>query len=98
MNVCEKCNGFTQLETHLDSSSYVYIDVHRCINCGQRKYPNFNPVLIEVTNICRGCGKTYTVTKLGKGRSKFCTRECNYIYYKNNGGVKDEINIRRSRI
>ena len=90
---CEKCNGFMQPEKHLDSS-YGYIDVHRCINCGQHKYPDFKPTPMEVINACKGCGKSYTVTKLGRGKSRFCTRECNYIYYKNLGRIKYEVNHR----
>lgn len=89
MNNCEKCNGFIQLEKHLDSS-YNYINVYRCINCGSHKYPNFKPIPLILDGICKGCRKPYSIIKLGRGRSKFCTRECNYLYNKNlKGGLNE---------
>lgn len=92
MNNCEKCNGFVQPEKHLDSS-YNYIDVYRCINCGTYKYPNFKPTPPLIIGKCGGCGKQYFIPKLGRGRSKFCTRECNYLYNKNLKGGSNESRV-----
>lgn len=88
MNYCEKCSGFMYPEKYLDPS-YNYIDVYRCINCGTYKYPNFKPIPLSIDGVCKGCGKKYSITKHGRGRSRFCTRECNYVYNKNYGGVNE---------